>query len=294
MNKYTYLFNQYKSCAITDNQVKEEVERIISKNVDKNKTVEVYKTIFGLIDLTSLNNTDTESRIKALTEKVNKFSTNFEKIPNVAAICVYPSMVSTVKSTLTAQQINIASVAAGFPAPQTFLEVKIAETAMAVMEGATEIDMVFPIDKFLEENYEELSEEIMEIKTSCRGAKLKVILETGTLKTAENIAKAALLSIASGADFIKTSTGKAEVGATLEAAYTMCKVIKEFEEKNNTKIGIKIAGGVATIQNAVEYYTLIKELLGKEFLNKELFRIGASRLANGLLSAIEEKEVKYF
>jgi len=154
--------------------------------------------------------------------------------------------------------------------------------------------MVFPIDKFLEKNYAALSEEIMEIKTSCRGAKLKVILETGTLKTAENIAKASLLSIASGADFIKTSTGKAETGATLEAAYTMCKVIKEFEEKNNTKIGIKIAGGVATIQNAVEYYTLVEALLGKEFLNKEFFRIGASRLANVLLSEIEGKEVKYF
>ena len=294
MDKYTDLFSQYKSCAITDKQVKEEVEKIISKNVDKNKTIEVYKTIFGLIDLTSLNNTDTESHIKAMTEKVNNFSGNFGKTPNVAAICVYPSMVSTVKNTLSAQHIDIASVAAGFPAPQTFLEIKIAETAMAVMEGANEIDMVFPIDKFLEKNYQELSEEIMEIKTACRDAKLKVILETGTLKTVENIAKASLLSIASGADFIKTSTGKVEVNATLEAAYIMCKVIKEFEEKNNTKIGIKVAGGVVTIQNSVEYYTLVEELLGKEFLNKEFFRVGASRLANVLLSEIEGKEVKYF
>ena len=294
MDKYTDLFNQYKSCAITDEQVKEEVEKIINKNVERNNTVDVYKTIFGLIDLTSLNNTDTESHIKAMTEKVNKFSANFEKIPNVAAICIYPSMVSTVKDTLTAQQVDIASVAAGFPAPQTFLEIKIAETAMAVMEGANEIDMVFPIDKFLEKNYAALSEEIMEIKTACREAKLKVILETGTLKTAENIAKAALISIASGADFIKTSTGKTDINATLEAAYMMCKIIKEFEEKNNTKIGIKIAGGVVTTQNAVEYYTLIEELLGKEFLNNEFFRIGASRLANVLLSEIEGKEVSYF
>ena len=294
MNKYIDLFNRYKSCAITDKQAKEEVEKITGKNVDKNKNVEVYKTIFGLIDLTSLNNTDTESHIKILTEKVSNFSANFKNTPDVAAICVYRSMVSTVKNALTAQHIDIASVAAGFPAPQTFLEVKIAETAMAVMEGATEIDMVFPIDKFLEKNYEELSEEITEIKTACRGAKLKVILETGTLKTAENIAKATLLSIVSGADFIKTSTGKTDTGATLEAAYAMCKVIKEFEEKNNAKTGIKIAGGVATIQNAVEYYTLIATLLGKEYLNKELFRIGASRLANVLLSEMEGKEVRYF
>ncbi len=294
MNKYTDLLNQYKSCTISDKQIKEEVEKIITTNFKKNDIVENYKTMFNLIDLTSLNNTDTEAHIRTLTEKVNKFAAIYKDMPNVAAICVYPAMVSVVKDTLSVSDIDIASVAAGFPAPQTFPEIKIAETAMAVMEGATEIDMVFPIGKFLEQNYEELCEEIIEIKASCRGAKLKVILETGTLKTAENIAKAALLSIASGADLIKTSTGKTDTGATLEAVYVMCRVIKEFEQKNNAKIGIKIAGGVSTVENAVEYYTLVKEILGKDYLNKNLFRIGTSRLANVLLSSIKGKAEKYF
>ncbi len=293
MDKYTNLFNQYKDCISSDKQIKEEIEKI-TKSASENKTQENYKKIFSLIDLTSLNNTDTESTIGSLTEKVNKFPSAYQNIPNIAAICVYPAMVSVVKETLSVPEVAIASVAAGFPAPQTFPEVKIAETAMVVMEGATEIDMVFPISKFLEGNYEELSEEIMEIKSSCRGAKLKVILETGTLKTSENIAKAALLSLASGADFIKTSTGKTDTGATLEAVYVMCRVIKEFEQKNNIKTGIKVSGGVSTVENAVEYYTLVSEILGKEYLNKEFFRIGTSRLANILLSAIEDKDVNYF
>jgi deoxyribose-phosphate aldolase len=292
MNKYTELFKKYTS--YNDKQVTEETAKIISENSAKNNTAAVYKNIFGLLDLTSLNNTDTELHIRSLVEKVNNLSGKYKNLPNVAAICVYPSMVSVVKDALTVSGVEIASVAAGFPSPQTFLEVKIAETAMAVMEGATEIDMVFPIDKFLEEKYEELSEEIMEVKASCRKAKLKVILETGTLKTAENISKATLLSIASGADFVKTSTGKNDTGATLEAVYVMCKVIKEFEQKNNIKTGIKVSGGVSTVENAVEYYTLVGELLGKDYLNKEFFRIGTSKLANGLLSVIEGKEEKYF
>ncbi len=294
MNKYTDLLNQYKSCAITDKQAKEEVEKIVGKDAVKNNNIETYKKIFGFLDLTSLNNTDTEAHIAALTEKVNNLTSTYKEMPNVAAICVYPAMVPVVKDILSADDVDIASVAAGFPAPQTFIEVKIAETAMAVIEGATEIDMVFPIGKFLEENYEALCEEIMEIKAACRNSKLQGRVATGTLKTAGNIAKAALLSIASGADFIKTSTGKTDTGATPEAAYVMCRVIKEFEQKNNTKVGIKISGGISAVENAIEYYTLVEELLGKEYLNKEFFRIGTSRLANGLLSAVEGKEVKYF
>lgn len=276
MISHTELFEKYQSIGITDEQAKQEVEKIIGKHFEENNNVETYKKIFGLLDFTSLNNTDTVSHIKDFTEKANRFKTP------VAGICVYPSMVATVKETLTVPNVDVISVV-GFPSPQTFLEVKIAETAMAVLEGATEIDMVFPIDKFLEGNFQELYEEINEVKTSCRNAKLKVIIETGTLKTAENIAKATLFSIASGADFIKTSTGKVGIGATLEAAYVMCQIIKEFEKKNRTRIGIKIAGGVSTKENAVEYYTLIKEILGNEYLNKDLFRIGASKLADELI-----------
>jgi len=276
MKKYTDLFNQYDSVKITAEKAKQEVGKIINKNFAENNNAGTYKKIFGFLDFTSLNNTDNEESIRKFVEKANNFKLS------VAGICVYPSLVETVKKTLTKPNVEIASVV-GFPAPQNFLEVKIAETAMAVLDGATEIDMVFPIGKFLEENYQELCEEISEIKTSCRHAKLKVILETGTLQTPENIAKATLLAIVSGADFIKTSTGKNATGATLEAAYTICRVIKEFENKNNTRIGIKISGGVDTKENAVEYYTIVKEILGNEYLNKDFFRIGASRLAEELM-----------
>lgn len=294
MDKYTELFKQYTCCKITDEKAKQEVDKIISSHVAKNKQTEVYKKIFGLIDLTSLNSTDTDAHIRAFTEKANKVTDKYKKMPKIAAICVYPAMVAVVKETLTEQGIEIASVAAGFPAPQTFVEVKIAETAMAVMEGATEIDVVFPIGKFLEEKYEEVVEEISELKAACREAKLKVILETGALKTAENIAKASVLSIASGADFIKTSTGKINPAATPEAAYVMCQAIKEFEKKNEVKIGFKAAGGIVTTDDAVQYYTIVENVLGKEYLNKDLFRIGASRLANNLITAVYEKEEIYF
>jgi len=276
MKKYSDLFNQYSSLKTTAEQAKQEIEKIIKKSFAKNNNAETYKKIFGLLDFTSLNNTDNEESIRKFVEKANNFKLS------VAGICVYPLMVETVKKTLTKPNVEIVSVV-GFPAPQTFLEVKVAETAMAVLEGATEIDMVFPIGKFLEENYQETCEEISEIKASCRHTKLKVILETGTLQTPENIAKATLLSLASGANFIKTSTGKNANGATLEAAYTICRVIKEFENKNNTRVGVKISGGVASKENAVEYYTIVQEILGNEYLNKDLFRIGASRLAEELI-----------
>ena len=188
----------------------------------------------------------------------------------------------TVKQALTAQEVKIASVAAGFPSSQTFIEVKIAETAMAVMTGADEIDVVMNLGYFMEDNYEELTEEIQEIKESCRESKLKVILETGVLVTPENIRKAAILALYSGADFIKTSTGKGYPGATPEAVYTMCKVIKKYHSITGKQIGIKVSGGVRTAEDAVKYYTIVKEVLGNDWLNKELFRIGASSLVEDI------------
>ena len=190
--------------------------------------------------------------------------------------------VETVKEALSAQEVKIASVAGGFPSSQTFMEIKIAETAMAVMQGADEIDVVMNLGYFLEENYDELSEEIQEIKESCRDAKLKVILETGALQTPESIQKAAVLAVYSGADFIKTSTGKGYPGATFEAAYTMCKAIKTYHSITGNKVGIKISGGVRTAEDAVRYYTIVKEILGDEWLNKDLFRIGASSLVGDI------------
>lgn len=292
MAKFVDLFKQY-TCDLNDDAVAKDVKDILDKHYVENDTKEVYKQCLSLIDLTSLNGTDTYSEIALMTKKVNDFKQHFPKLPNVAAMCVYPSLVPTVKEHLNAD-VGIASVAAGFPASQTFLEVKIAETAMAVLAGATEIDVVISIGKFLDGDYEEVYEELSEIKASCRHAHLKVILETGALQNCNNIKKASLVAMASGADFIKTSTGKIPVAATLEATYVMCHAIKEWTVKNNVRIGYKPAGGIVTTEDAVKHYTLVKEILGKEWLSNELFRFGASRLANNLLTSIEGKEVKYF
>ena len=215
-------------------------------------------------------------------ELVNDFEGTRPDVPNVAAICTYPLFVETVKEALSAQDVKIASVAGGFPSSQTFMEIKIAETAMAVMQGADEIDVVMNLGYFLEENYDELSEEIQEIKESCRDAKLKVILETGALQTPESIQKAAVLAVYSGADFIKTSTGKGYPGATPEAVYTMCQVLKKYHSITGKRVGIKVAGGVRTAEEAVRYYTIVKEVLGNDWLNKDLFRIGASSLVEDI------------
>jgi len=292
MDKYEELFKKY-NCNLDDEAVKNDIERIVKGNFDSNNNIEVYKQCLNLIDLTSLNGTDTHAEIISMTEKVNNFKTNFPDLPNVAAICVYPALVPVVREHLK-EDIGIAAVAAGFPASQTFIEVKVAETAMAVMEGATEIDVVISIGKFLEGNFEEVHEELAEIKAACRTAHLKVILETGALQSASNIKKASLLAMSAGADFIKTSTGKIPVAATPEATYVMCNAIKEWYEKTGIKVSYKAAGGIATTEEAVKHYSLVKAILGEEWLNNTSFRFGASRLANNLLSSIEGKEIKYF
>ena len=228
------------------------------------------------------------------TKKVNKFDDEFPDLKNVAAICVYPNFAEVVKNTLDVDGINIACVSAGFPSSQTFIEVKIAETAMALMEGADEIDIVISIGKFLSGDYETMCEEIQELKDTCKERHLKVILETGALKTASNIKKASILSMYSGADFIKTSTGKQQPAATPEAAYVMCEAIKEYYEKTGNKIGFKPAGGINTVNDALIYYTIVKEILGEEWLNNKLLRLGTSRLANLLLSDIKGEDIKFF
>ena len=291
--KFEELFRTYNCDSITDEQVKAGVDKLISEHYSENDTGEVYKRCINLIDLTSLKETDTEQEIRSMVQKVNDFEDNFPDIPNVGAICVYPSMVSTVRATLT-EPIGIASVSAGFPSSQTFIEVKIAETAMCVMEGATEIDVVISIGKFLEGKYEEVYEELSEIKAACKNAHLKVILETGALKTASNIKKASVLAMAAGADFIKTSTGKIPTAATPEATYVMCTAIKEWNGKVGSKVGYKPAGGIVTTEDAVKHYTLVKEILGASWLNNEKLRFGASRLANNLLTSIKGEDVKYF
>ena len=292
MDKFEELYSVY-NCNLDDAKVTKEVAALLAQHVSDNHNHEVYKQCLNCIDLTSLNSTDTESQIINMVEKVNKFHDFYPAIHNVGAICVYPSMVATVKENLT-ENIGIASVAAGFPSSQTFIEIKVAETAMAVMEGATEIDVVISIGKFLSGNYEEVFEELTEIKSACREAHLKVIIETGALETASNIKKASVLSMSAGADFIKTSTGKIPVAATPFATYVMCQAIKEWHKKTGDKIGYKPAGGIVTTEDAVQHYTIVKEVLGHDWLNNKLFRIGASRLANNLLSSISGKDVKYF
>lgn len=292
MNKFEALFAEYP-CTLTDESVKTAVEDILTKHFEENNNIEVWKQCLHSIDLTTLNGDDTTEKVEIMAQHVNDFEEHFPNIPNVAAMCVYPALVQTAADTLT-EPIGIAAVAAGFPASQTFIEVKIAEAAMAVAAGATEIDIVISIGKFLEGNYQEVFDEISEIKAAIGDAHLKVILETGALKSVENIYKASVLAMAAGADFIKTSTGKISINATPEATYVMCTAIKDWQNKTGQKICYKPAGGVSTTEEAVQHYTLVKELLGEEWLNNESFRFGASRLANNLLTSILGTETRYF
>lgn len=281
MDKYQEAFAKFQAPA-TEAEISKEVNKIIENNASKNLTANTLKQIHGFIDLTSLTSLDTRESIWQLVEKVNNYEGTRPDVPNVAAICTYPLFVETVKQALTAQDVSIAAVSAGFPSSQTFIEVKIAETSLAVMNGADEIDVVLNLGYFMEDNYQEIAEEIAEIKEACREAKLKVILETGALVKAEFIQKAAILAIYSGADFVKTSTGKGFPGATPEAAYTLCKVIKTYHEVSGRKIGLKVSGGVRTAEEAVAYYSIVKEILGEEWLTKDLFRIGASSLVGDI------------
>ena len=293
MDKFEELFKTYK-CDVTDAEVKASLGKILDENFAANDNADVYKKCLNLIDLTSLNSTDTYGGIISMVEKVNNFSTKFPHLDNVAAICVYPSLVPVVKENLQIQNIGIASVAAGFPSSQTFVEVKIAETSMAVLEGATEIDVVISIGKFLEGKFNEVNEEISEIKAACRNAHLKVIIESGALGSVANIKKASVLAMSAGADFIKTSTGKMPVAATPEATYVMCQAIKDWNAKTGAKVGYKPAGGIVTTADAVTHYTIVQSILGNQWLNNKLFRIGASRLANNLLTSIKGSEISYF
>lgn len=293
MSKYAHLLAQYNT-ELSDEAVKASVKEILSKNMEEAKNKDVYKLLFNCIDLTSLNTTDTTEHIAKFTQRVNDFENEHPELPNVAAICVYPNMAAVVSSNLEVSNVNIAAVSAGFPSSQTFTEVKVAETALTVADGANEIDIVINVGNMIAGEYEEMCEEISEIKAACREAHLKVILETGALKSASMIKKASLLSIFAGADFIKTSTGKMEPAATLEAAYVMCQAIKEFYEKEGKMIGFKPAGGIVTTEDALGYYCIVKEILGEEWLNNEMFRLGASRLANNLLTEIFETETKFF
>ncbi|RGN51394.1 MULTISPECIES: deoxyribose-phosphate aldolase [unclassified Bacteroides] len=292
-SKYEVALSKYNT-NLNDDEVKAKVAELIEKKVPENNTEEVKKLLFHCIDLTTLNTTDTEEHVMQFTEKVNLFVDKYPDLDNVAAICVYPNMAGIVSDTLEADDVKIAAVSAGFPSSQTFIEVKVAETALAISEGANEIDIVISVGKFLSGDYETMCDEIEELKEVCKDRHMKVILETGALGSASNIKKASILSMYAGADFIKTSTGKQQPAATPEAAYVMCEAIKEYHQLTGRKIGFKPAGGLNTVHDALVYYTIVKEVLGQEWLNNELFRLGTSRLANLLLSDILGEETKFF
>lgn len=292
-SKYDIALGKYET-NLDDDKIARETAVLIEKHLSENDTAEVKKFLFHCIDLTTLKCTDSEQSVMKFTKKVNEFDDKYPDLDNVAAICVYPNMAEIVNDTLEADHVNIACVSGGFPSSQTFTEVKVAETAMALHAGADEIDIVIPVGKFLEGDYEGMCDEIEELKEVCGDKHLKVILETGALKTASNIKKASILSMYSGADFIKTSTGKENPAATPEAAYVMCNAIKEYHRETGRKIGFKPAGGINTVKDALTYYTIVKEVLGKEWLNNQLFRLGTSRLANLLLSDILGQETKFF
>ena len=279
---------------IDDATVQEEVKRIIAEKVPENDTLEVKKFLMGSVELTSLNTQDSDKSIMAFTEKVNQFDEAYPTLPHVATICVYPCFASVVSNTLEVDGVEIACVSGSFPSSQALIEVKVAETALAVKDGATEIDIGMPVGKFLCGDYEGVCDDITEMKNACGDKAMKVILETGLLKTAKNIKIASILSMYSGGDYIKTSTGKLSPTATPEAAYVMCQAIKEYYDETGIQIGFKPAGGLNTVTDALIYYTIVKEILGEKWLTNKWFRLGTSRLANLLLSEVTGEEVKFF
>jgi deoxyribose-phosphate aldolase len=292
-SKYEEALKQYNT-DLDDREVAEAVRKLIAEMVPENDTTEVKRFLFGSVELTSLHTTDSEESILAMTEKVNDFDATYPDLPHVATICVYPCFAKIVSQSLEVDGVEITCVSGSFPSSQTFQEVKVAETALALKDGATEIDIVLPVGKFLSGDYEGVSDDINELKQVCGSHSMKVILETGDLKTASNIKKAAIIAMYAGADYIKTSTGKEKISATPEAAYVMCQAIKEYYDKTGIQIGFKPAGGINTVMDAVIYYTIVKEVLGEKWLTNKWFRLGTSRLANLLLSEILGEETKFF
>lgn len=292
-SKYEEALNKY-NLDIDDAAVKEAVRTLIAEKVHENNTPEVKRFLMGSIELTTLKTTDSDTSVLAFTERVNEFDNQYPDLPHVATICVYPCFASIVSQSLEVDGVEIACVSGSFPSSQALLEVKVAETALAIKDGATEIDIVMPVGKFLSGDYEGVSDEINELKQVCGEHAMKVILETGDLGTAANIKKASILAMYAGADYIKTSTGKEKISATPEAAYVMCQAIKEYYDETGIQIGFKPAGGINTVMDAVIYYTIVKEVLGEKWLTNKWFRLGTSRLANLLLSEIVGEETKFF
>ncbi len=293
VSKYDEVLLKYKT-EIDDAEVKEAVKKIIAEKVPENDNLEVKKFLMGSVELTTLKTTDSEESVMAFVEKVNEYDATYPALPHFATICVYPCFAKVVSETLEVDGVEIACVSGSFPSSQALIEVKVAETALAVKDGATEIDIVMPVGKFLSGDFEGVCDDIAELKAACGEAPMKVILETGDLRNGTDIKKASILSMYAGGDYIKTSTGKEKVSATPEAAYIMCQAIKEYYDETGIQIGFKPAGGINTVMDALTYYTIVKEVLGEKWLTNKWFRLGTSRLANLLLSEIEGQEIKFF
>ena len=292
-NKYEQALSLYPT-DINDEEVKAQVARIMEEKVPQNNTEAVKRFLLGSVELTSLKATDNDESILKLTEKVNAFDNDYPTLPHVATICVYPCFASIVSESLELDGVEVACVSGNFPSSQALLDVKCVETALAINDGATEIDMVMSVGRFLAGDYETVCDEIQQIKEACREHPLKVILETGLLGKASLIKKASILAIYAGADYIKTSTGKEKPAATPEAAYVMCQAIKEYYKQTGIRIGFKPAGGMNTIEDALVYYTIVKEVLGEEWLTNRMFRLGTSRLCNLLINDLLKAEINYF
>ncbi len=294
LSKYEEALAKYNT-NIDDQAVRDAVHKIIAEKVPENDTMDVKRFLFGSIELTTLKTTDSDTSVLAFTERVNDFDNEYPDLPHVATICVYPCFAKTVSESLEVDDVEIACVSGSFPSSQARIEVKVAETSLAVADGATEIDIVMPVGKFLSGDYEGVCEDISELKAACgENVPMKVILETGAIKTASNIKKASILSMYAGADYIKTSTGKLEPAATPEAAYVMCQAIKEYYDETGIQIGFKPAGGINTVMDAIIYYTIVKEVLGEKWLTNKWLRLGTSRLANMLLSELKGEQIKFF
>ena len=294
LNRYQIVIDQ-SQVTTDDAAIAADVQRILAAHEQENHSPEVYQFLLNCVDLTTLATDDSERSVAQFVQRVNDYAEAYPQLKNVAAICVYSNFAAVVRAQLEVSDVNIAVCSACFPSSQAHIETKIAETALAIAAGADEVDVVLNVGYFRDEAWEEMCDEIYELKqTIGDNHHLKVILETGLLKTAENIRRASILAMHSGADFIKTSTGKVYSGATLEAAYVMCQCIKEFYEKTGIRVGFKASGGIRTTEDAVKYYTIVKEVLGEQWLDNRYFRIGASSLANSLFQSFTGTDEKPF
>ncbi|MGI6244034.1 MAG: deoxyribose-phosphate aldolase [Prevotella sp.] len=292
-SKYEQALAKY-NCNVNEAEVGEALKKLIVEKVPENDNIEVKKFLLGSVELTSLSAADNDVKIMNMVEKVNRFDSAYPDLPHVATICVYPNFADVVNNTLEVDGVEIAVVSGAFPSSQTFIEVKVAETALAIKDGATNVDIVLPVGKFLNEDYEGACEEISELKETCGDVPMKVILENCLLGNLSNVKKASILAMYAGADYIKTSTGKDKGGATPQDVYVMCQAINEYYDETGIQIGLKPAGGINSVMDAVIFYTIVKEVLGEKWLTNQWFRLGTSRLTNLLLSEITGEETKWF